>query len=403
MSSTHNNNDLIQEHLDQVIAAAMRYKEQLLQGENRSSKHDLVVKAARLYQTIRGPADMFFSKFEDVGILGALRTLLEGGVFHAIPTGGKAISARDISAETGVDKDVIVRLMRLATPLGPFRETGKEEYAHTPFSEIYLKPYMMAKYTMIIDEFTTPMLRNHEFLRKHNWQHRYTARNNPYTMANNCEGETVFQHISKFPDRFTTFNEAMMAQDSDMIFISQYPFTEELSPLADESTVTIIDVGGGRGHMLRQIKESCPQLKGRFILQDKATVIAENGSQNQEHGIESMPHDFFQPEPIKGALAYYIRRCLHDWPDEPEARQILENIASAMDPEKSRMLITEYILSDIGCNMFDSWTDSTVMTFGGRERTEKDFESLLDKAGLKLVKVWRTPETSVGVIEARLK
>jgi hypothetical protein len=28
--------------------------------------------------------------------------------------------------------------MRALTPLGPFRETGEEEYAHTPYSEIYM-------------------------------------------------------------------------------------------------------------------------------------------------------------------------------------------------------------------------------------------------------------------------
>jgi hypothetical protein len=31
-----------------------------------------------------------------------------------------------------------VRLMRAVTPFGPFRETGEEEYAHTPYSEAYL-------------------------------------------------------------------------------------------------------------------------------------------------------------------------------------------------------------------------------------------------------------------------
>jgi hypothetical protein len=34
--------------------------------------------------------------------------------------------------------------MRALTPLGPFRETGEEEYAHTPFSEIYMVPQMNA-------------------------------------------------------------------------------------------------------------------------------------------------------------------------------------------------------------------------------------------------------------------
>lgn len=39
--------------------------------------------------------------------MGAIRALLEAGVFHAIPAGGESISAKEISAKTGVDKEVI--------------------------------------------------------------------------------------------------------------------------------------------------------------------------------------------------------------------------------------------------------------------------------------------------------
>jgi len=39
--------------------------------------------------------------------IGAIRTLLEAGVFHAIPTGGKSASAAEIAAKTGVDKSII--------------------------------------------------------------------------------------------------------------------------------------------------------------------------------------------------------------------------------------------------------------------------------------------------------
>lgn len=39
--------------------------------------------------------------------------------------------------------------MRAVTPVGPVRETGEEQYAHTPFSEIYLAPQMQAVYNMM--------------------------------------------------------------------------------------------------------------------------------------------------------------------------------------------------------------------------------------------------------------
>lgn len=39
--------------------------------------------------------------------------------------------------------------MRSVTPLGPFVETGEEQYAHTSLSEIYLSPQMAAVFTLM--------------------------------------------------------------------------------------------------------------------------------------------------------------------------------------------------------------------------------------------------------------
>ena len=39
--------------------------------------------------------------------MGAIRSLLEGGVLQAMPTGGKSISADELAAKTGVDKALI--------------------------------------------------------------------------------------------------------------------------------------------------------------------------------------------------------------------------------------------------------------------------------------------------------
>lgn len=91
----------------------------------------------------------------------------------------------------------------------------------------------------------------------------------------------------------------------------------------------------------------------------------------------------------------------HDWPDD-EVRQILVNLAAAMG-EHSRILIVEFIMPEVGATMSNAYMDHTMMTFAGVERTEKNFASLLDQAGLRLVKTWRAPGVPVGVVEARLK
>ncbi|PWY95090.1 O-methyltransferase [Aspergillus sclerotioniger CBS 115572] len=399
MGDTGHKVEAVQQSLDQLISAAKKSQENL----SVEDRYSLMIKATRLVQTLRGPADALFAHLENAVHMGAIRTLLEAGVFHAIPTGGKSISAAEISEKTGVDKELIVRYMRAVTPIGPFQETGEEQYAHTPFSEIYLAPQMRAVYNLTVDEYAPPMFQSHEFFRQKNWKHEISPRSNQYTFAHDCEGKTMFEHVAQFPDRLSRLSDAMTASDSNLPTVGIYPIAEELGPLASDDTVTLVDVGGGRGHVIRQIKESAPDLKGRFILQDEAHVIQNNGDENEKYGIEAMAHDFFQPQPVKGALAYYLRRCLHDWPNEPEAQKILSNLAAAMDREKSRVLITECVVPEVGATMFHAWMDQAVMTIGGRERTEKDWAHLLDISGLRLVKVWRTPEMSVGVVEARLK
>jgi len=58
-----------------------------------------------------------------------------------------------------------------------------------------------------------------------------------------------------------------------------------------------------------------PDLAGRVILQDLPAII-ESGLKEElaGFGIEAIAHNFFTPQPIKGARAYYLhyilRTCL---------------------------------------------------------------------------------------------
>lgn len=103
-----------------------------------------------------------------------------------------------------------------------------------------------------------------------------------------------------------------------------------------------------------------------------------------------------------GALLYYIRRCLHDWPTE-DCIKILKNIARAMDPSKSRLLISEAVLPLQGADPEAGWLDLTMMSAGGMERTEKQWIELLDASGFKLGKLWQVPGSIYAVVEAYLK
>lgn len=185
MGSIGNNIDAIQRGLDEVVDATKTYK---TSDNDYSARYDLMVKATRLLQTIRGPVDMLFANFENVHTLpcalGTRETLTKIDGQHGCPPhparsrrlpryahgrtkhlrqrhiredwNGQgadwyisSVTPRNPQNEKKRPADETVRLMRALTPLGPFRETGEEEYAHTPFSEIYMVPQMNAIFKVL--------------------------------------------------------------------------------------------------------------------------------------------------------------------------------------------------------------------------------------------------------------
>lgn len=83
-------------------------------------------------------------------------------------------------------------------------------------------------------------------------------------------------------------------------WFESFPIAESLFAglKGDPHAVALVDVGGGRGHDLEAFKQAFPDRKGRLILQDQADVI--DDIKHLPVGIESMPYDFFTPQPVQG-------------------------------------------------------------------------------------------------------
>jgi len=64
--------------------------------------------------------------------------------------------------------------------------------------------------------------------------------------------------------------------------------------------VAIVDVGGGMGHDLVELRNKQPGFPGRFILQDLPQVIEQISPPLK--GIEAMAHDFYTEQPVKGGI-----------------------------------------------------------------------------------------------------
>ncbi|KAB8298688.1 hypothetical protein EYC80_000865 [Monilinia laxa] len=212
----------------------------------------------------------------------------------------------------------------------------------------------------------------------------------------------MWEHLSRDNKVFKPFNLAMNGQSAETI--QSYGFFPWLSTYqkieTTDDTVLPVDIGGGQGHAITTIKKLIQETKGRMILQEREEVIREIIDLGFV-GIEKMSYDFFTPQPIKGALIYYIHCCLHDWPDA-YCITILSNIANAMTPT-SRLLIAEIVLPGEGGDIEAAWLDITMLLFGGKERSENEWIKLLEVAGIRLERVYGAEGTEYSVLEAWLK
>lgn len=94
---------------------------------------------------------------------------------------------------------------------------------------------------------------------------------------------------------------------------------------------------------------------------------------------------------------------MHDWSDK-KCNLMLSNIVKAMDANYSRILIDDYILPDTGADRRAAALDFLMFMYAsGMERSTQQWHTLLESAGLEIVKIWPAKTGLEGVIEAKVK
>jgi len=104
--------------------------------------------------------------------------------------------------------------------------------------------------------------------------------------------------------------------------------------------------------------------------------------------IKFQAHDFFTPQPVKGASVYFLKHIFHDWPDDV-CVQIIENIIPAMK-DGSRIVVMDGVLPDLGTvpmpvmKLLTSLDLQMMGALNAKERTTADWEGLFTRADKRL-------------------
>lgn len=229
---------------------------------------------------------------------------------------------------------------------------------------------------------------------------------NPYTYRHGMDGSPVWAIMAQFPDRLKAFQLGFMSQEDSVPIMGFYDYSALYDAGNDGDRATLVDVGGGQGQSILQILKAFPVLQAnRMVLQDLPEPIKQSQeSKLLPEGVTAMVHDFWTPQPVKGAKAYLLRRIIHDYSDE-NCVKLLSHLRDAMLPD-SRVLIADMVMPKrvYEADLPAAAMDNCVMVMGGKERTEEAFRKILEDAGLNLVKVWQSREGGAtgNLVEARL-
>lgn len=187
---------------------------------------------------------------------------------------------------------------------------------------------------------------------------------------------------------------SMSTQDTDVIL-------EALASYDFSAVSHVCDVGGGHGHLLCTLLASHPHLDGT-VLERPSVIADEDRLWAWKLGVAErctyMAGDMF--EQVPAADLYLLKFILHDWDDEKCVR-ILTNLHEAA-PHDGRLFAVEGVVPGPGIPHFAKRLDLAMLVHvGGRERTESEYSSLLERAGWTLEATWVPDDGPLSVLEAR--
>jgi hypothetical protein len=303
----------------------------------------------------------------------------ELGVADQLVAGERSV--QELAAVVGAHPDSLFRLLRGLASLGIFEETAPQHFMLTPLAELLRSDHPGSQRQF------ARMLGGEHYEAWADLLHSIRTGENAFPHR---FGEPIFAWYGHNPERGAIFDAAMtdFSRVETEGFLAAYGF---------EGITHLIDVGGGRGELLKAVLRRHGQLRG--TLYDQPAVVAPvsvppelEGRFNVEAG------NFFDAVPA-GGDAYLLKHILHDWSDEA-CLTILGRIRQALAPG-GRVLILEQVIPPGNAPSPGKLLDLNmlVMTEGGRERTPSEYELLLARAGLRLVALHPTP-SPISVVEA---
>ncbi|RYP05243.1 hypothetical protein DL764_003950 [Monosporascus ibericus] len=373
-----------------------------------------------------------------------LNIMNEFDFWSAVPLDGTA-SYEEIAERTNLPVDVVRRVIRHALNFRFFAETDPGDPStrvkHTALSGVLVSSAgARGAFQTMFEIGGGPTLMLHQALSKYNVGRAEMAQgadksafalfdsqhgDGKYTdywqyLENSGEGEKKGHRqksFSKFMDFLTSLfgHENVMAQCYDWKSLGAATVVDVNAPLPSglmTQCTNCNQVGGSGGHNAIPLAQNFLDL--RVVVEDLPRVrpvFEESVPPGLRDRVSFLGHDFFDPQPERGADVYVFKKVFHDWPDESVVR-ILRAQVPALRPG-ARVLVIEHVVDRAGLpadkqdvprslQRLATATDLRMMAlFNAKERSVADFRRVLGEADdrFELVDVKVNPKSELGVFE----
>jgi hypothetical protein len=167
---------------------------------------------------------------------------------------------------------------------------------------------------------------------------------------------------------------------------------------------TLVDVGGGGGHLVAALLEKYPKLRG--VVFDRSEVVESARGRERPAAVASRltyaGGSMFESVP-PGGDAYVLKLILHNW-DDARCATILRNVCARLTPD-GRVIAIDTVLpplgdvADVPSKLLDL---NMLLLLPGKERTRVEWEALFRAAGLAITALIPVPDAfNIFVIEGR--
>ncbi|KAI8956424.1 putative O-methyltransferase [Daldinia sp. FL1419] len=331
------------------------------------------------------------------------RTAVDLKIFDHLKESGEAgATAKELAVKCGANEVLISRTMRHLAAMNVINEKSEDTYSATPLAEALSESRYRDGILFLYDVAGVSFRHLPEYLKNTGYKLPTSVTDGPFQAAHKTE-LSAFAWLDRTPPYLEAFNNYMSAYrlgKPSWVDPGFYPVSDRLIEgfNSDYSDVFLVDVGGGKGHDLHELKEKYPHIPGKLILQDRPAVI----STVSDDSFEAVSHDFFTAQPIKHARAYYLHSILHNWGDD-DCVKILQQLKPAMKPGYSRLILNEIVVPRQNPTWPITSMDQLMLVLAAiQERTEAHLTELLKKAGLNIIKIYSYESGQESLVEAEL-